>query len=178
MSEKSLHRAVCDREIWKDIAGYENLYQVSNLGNVRSLHFNNTPKIQQLKPCKRNAGYFCVNLSKEGKALKYNIHRLVAIAFIPNQENKKIINHIDGIKSHNLIDNLEWVTHAENEYHAQINKLKASGEKHGMAKLTELQVRDIRKINSLGLFSRKQISEVYNMTPESIGNILNNKNWK
>lgn len=89
-------------EIYKDIEGYENLYQVSNLGNVKSLKRN-----QLLRPS-NNDGYLCVVLSKYNKQKTYKIHRLVAQAFIPNPDNLPQVNHKDENPSNNSVDNLEY----------------------------------------------------------------------
>ena len=97
-------------EIWKNIQGYEGLYQISNLGRVKSLHYN---KEKILKPNKYGAGYYGVALSKNNKHKRYSIHRLVAIAFIPNPNNLPQVNHKDEDKTNNRVDNLEWCT---NEY--------------------------------------------------------------
>lgn len=97
---------------WKDIKGYEGLYQISNLGNVKSLRKN---KI--LKPFS-NHGYMQVRLYKENNKKDFKIHRLVANAFITNYYCKPEINHIDGNKQNNNVDNLEWCTRKENEQHA------------------------------------------------------------
>ena len=107
-------------EIWKDIEGYEGLYQVSNMGIVRSLpHFRKNGRNGYLqigkiiKPmCVR--GYQTVSLSKNGKQKIFKIHRLVAEAFIPNPENKPCIDHINTDKTNNRVENLRWVTHKEN----------------------------------------------------------------
>ncbi len=103
-------------EKWRDIQGFEGAYQVSSLGNVRSLerHVNTwnaykTLKTQFLKPCKRN-GYLYVSLQRK----QYAVHRLVAEAFIPNPENKPQVNHKNENKSDNRAENLEWVTAKEN----------------------------------------------------------------
>lgn len=109
------------KEIWKDIAGYEGLYQVSNFGRVKSLNYNKTGISKCLVP-KKNNSYNMVCLCKGGVHKYVSIHRLVANAFIPNPENKLEVNHIDGNKSNNLISNLEWVTSSENTRHA-IDKL-------------------------------------------------------
>ena len=93
------------KEVFKAIEGYEGLYEVSNLGNVKSLRRN---KI--LKPGKRPTGYLVVNLRKDNQSHWLAIHRLVALAFIPNTENLPFINHKDEIKTNNCIDNLEWCT--------------------------------------------------------------------
>ena len=99
-------------EVWKDIEGYEDLYQVSNLGRVKRL---NTGRI--LKGRKNTNGYLQVILCKNGKTKHYYIHRLVAQVFIPNQENKPQVNHIDENKENNHAENLEWVTSKENNNH-------------------------------------------------------------
>ena len=99
-----------ENEIWKDVVGYENLYQVSNLGNVK--------RTALLKPHLDHCGYCFVNLSKNGVVKCLRVHTLVANAFIPNELNKKEINHINGIKTDNRVDNLEWTTHKENMEHA------------------------------------------------------------
>lgn len=95
-------------EIWKDIEGYEELYAVSNLGNVKNLKTNRV--FTQKSPKSLRGGYKSVNLPN--KIIK--IHRLVAKAFVDNPENKNVVNHIDGNKLNNRADNLEWVTTAEN----------------------------------------------------------------
>ena len=108
-------------EIWKDIKGYEGLYQVSNLGNVKSLAktrkgITNREDII-LKLCNKD-GYNVVNLWKDKKKKTIKVHRLVAQAFIPNIENKPYINHINAIRNDNRISNLEWCNQSENIRHA------------------------------------------------------------
>lgn len=111
------------QEIWKDIEGYEGLYQVSNLGNVKSLSFgarnirkSNVAKF--LKQSPTNCGYYKVELYNNGERKMMYVHRLVALAFIPNPEQKSQVNHIDGDKSNNVASNLEWVSSRENLKHA------------------------------------------------------------
>lgn len=111
-----------ENEIWKDILGYEGLYQVSNQGRVKSLERNYVAgnngirHIYEhcLKPHKDTKGYFYVCLSKNGKSSCKKIHRLVAEAFIPNPENKPQVDHINGDKTLNITTNLRWATNAEN----------------------------------------------------------------
>lgn len=95
-------------EIWKDILGYEGKYQVSNLGDVRSLNYNHTGEIKLLKQGTNKKGYKLVNLSKNGKGKHYLVHRLVAMTFIPNPDDLPQINHKDENPSNNNVKNLEW----------------------------------------------------------------------
>jgi hypothetical protein len=99
-------------EIWKDIKGYEGLYQVSNLGRVKSIHFNHSKKATEkiLKLIKDRDGYVDAFLYKNGKVKHFRMHRLVAKAFIPNPNNLPQINHIDENVNNNRVDNLEWCT--------------------------------------------------------------------
>lgn len=106
-------------EIWKDIEGYEGIYQVSNLGRVKTLYFRNNKYIIKkekiLKQHISKQGYLSVGLSdKQGKRKTYRVHRLVAQAFIPNPQKLFCVNHKDENKSNNIITNLEWTTTIEN----------------------------------------------------------------
>lgn len=113
------------QEIWKDIKGYEGLYQVSNLGNVRSLCFKNSNKIKLLKTSPTNCGYYKVQLYKNGIPKMHYVHRLVAKSFIENPLLKPEVNHLDGNKSNNKVNNLEWATDKENQDHATDTGLRA-----------------------------------------------------
>lgn len=115
------------KEIWRDIKGYEGKYQVSNLGNIKSLDYKRTGEEQLIKQCKDRYGYPVVLLYKNGNRKQYSVHRLVAFAFIPNPLNKPQVNHMNRNKSDNNIKNLEWCSNLENMQHAiktGINKYK------------------------------------------------------
>ena len=100
-------------EIWKDIPGYEGIYQVSNLGNVRSMNYHGTGIVKLLTPT-MSGGYPRVMLSKNGIARGFHVHRLVGIAFIPNPHGYDCINHKDETRTNNRVENLEWCTKAYN----------------------------------------------------------------
>ena len=125
------------KEIWRSVKDFEGLYEISNLGNVKALRrtwkvwnyqgkkyqeMGNKEKILSSSLSKCN--YKQVMLSKEGKRYLKTIHRLVAEAFIPNLDNKPCINHIDGNKLNNCVENLEWCTYSENSIHSWNNNLE------------------------------------------------------
>lgn len=95
-------------EIWKPIDGFEGLYEVSNLGKVKSLGNDKSRKEKFLKPAKNRDGYLLVTLCRNGKHKMFQVHRLVATMFIPNPEGFEQVNHIDEVKTNNCVSNLEW----------------------------------------------------------------------
>jgi len=116
-------------EIWKPIKDYEGLYEVSNLGNVKSLNYLRTGEERILKPDKDKLGYLRISLCKNGKIKRFKIHRLVAMMFLENPENKPFINHIDCDPSNNNVNNIEWCTPKENiQYASKLGRIKSGKE--------------------------------------------------
>ena len=110
-------------EQWKKIEGYEN-YKVSNMGRVR-----NTKTRQYLEGCVNNCGYVKICLSKNNKPKSYQLHRLVAQAFVPNPENKELVMHTDRDNENNNVSNLYWMSHPEFMVWSDLNQRKLSQQK-------------------------------------------------
>lgn len=114
------------KEIWKDIKGYEGLYQVSNKGNVKSLNYNRTGEEKILRPGVGSQGYLQVNLYKNGKCKMLNVHRLVLMTFNPiNNMDSLQVNHKDENKQNNCLSNLEWCNRKYNNNYGTRNQRSA-----------------------------------------------------
>lgn len=177
-------------EEWRDIPGYEGLYQVSDLGRVRSLDryvratsHSSTTRLHRggiLRPsgrCKDGRHYLNVALSQDGIIRKQEIHVLVLRVFVGPRLPGTVANHIDGERSNNAAINLEWVTHKRNSQHALEGGKMRIGERCHMAKLTAAQVREIRGLAGTGLSSR-QVGDQFGVTASNIQAIWLRKSWK
>jgi hypothetical protein len=170
-------------EIWKDVNGFEDQYQISNLGKIRSkprllIKSNGreqTVKGRVLKTFISSTGYEFAVFQIGVKTKNFAMHRLVAIHFIENPENKYAVNHKNGIKTDNEFHNLEWVTKSENELHARRIGLKCTkGEKASKSILKEVEVLEIRK----SLKTAKELSLIYKVSVISIYGIKKRRSWK
>ena len=163
------------RQIWKDIEEYEGIYQVSSLGNVKSLRRNINMRLRT-----DGDGYLLVGLSKDSKTKTFRVHRLVARAFVLNPKNKETVNHINCLKNDNRSVNLEWLSRLENLCHARFLGLIGSpnGEKQHLAKLTEKQVLEIREKYIPYKYTTKMLSKEYGVSQPTIFKIVANKSWK
>lgn len=165
-------------EIWKDVVGYEGMYEVSNKGRVRSLDRKDIRgrrvKGKYLKYKKTSRGYLSLQLC--GKDCL--IHRLVAKAFIPNPENKPQVNHIDGDKSNNNVENLEWCTSSENNKHRyRYGLYNQDGVKNPQSKFTEEDVKEILEMLYKNI-TLTEIAKQYNVSITTISNIKNGITYK
>ena len=182
---------------WKPIKDYIG-YEVSSCGNVRSVDRivnrkdgkTSKQKGRKLKGTINRYGYIVVKLYSDGVGTSYSVHRLVGLAFIDNKLNKPCINHIDGDKTNNNINNLEWCTYSENSIHAHKNGLASGmkGETNHNSKLTIEQVKTIRTLynsnkNNTGSYhnkpySQRKLSKMFGVHQALIHRIVNNKIWK
>lgn len=176
-----------EQEIWKDVVGYEGLYQISNLGRVKSL----ARKIDHVKyiedrgdvimtPFLNKNGYFTVMLHKNRKKKQHRIHQMVARAFIPNPLGKEMINHIDCNTQNNRVENLEWCTNSENQLHAMANGLKTDfGVNHPNSKLTEENVRFIREHYKFRdkVYNTRTLAEMFNVSYGVISDVVLGKTY-
>lgn len=172
---------------WKDVKGYEGIYQVSEYGFVRSLDRTiwnkgvgsyQRLKGKNIKPKINTTGYREVMLyNHEGKTKMHRLNRLVAIAFIPNPEEKPFVNHVDGIKTNDSVENLEWATCKENNNHAIRIGLTKFGDGNKSSKLTEKIVRSARKDFLSGDFTCYQLARKYKISDSTMIRAIKGESW-
>lgn len=176
-------------EIWIGVVGFEDRYEVSTLGRARSLSVPHKirgggfymTKGRILKPVLSKWGYYYITCAREGVDKKFMIHKLMAEAFLPNPENKPEVNHIDGNKLNNRLENLEWVTKSENALHAHRLGLSKSpglrGEDAGSSKVTEKIVDDIRSNYVPKKTTQKFFAEKYGIAITTVSAIIRRVTW-
>ena len=160
----------------KPINGWNNLYYITTNGEVFSNHFS---IMKPIKPRITQNGYLRVALQQNGSRVDYNIHRLVAETYIHNQNNFPQINHKDGNKTNNSVDNLEWCTAKQNFQHAISAGLfkHVRGEHHGQTPLTEDDVRFIREAVEMRLTTQSALAKKYCINQSCISAIIRRKTW-
>lgn len=163
-------------EIWKDIPDWENLYQISSIGRIKSVRYNKFRKsVIGIR------GYHTISLWNKRFNQTLYVHRLLAQLFIENPDNKTCVNHKDGNKLNNNLNNLEWVTYSENNKHAFDTGLKISNNKFGTQSkrgiFNKTDLHEIKNMVNSGL-NNKQIAEKFQVDSSTIQKIVSGKHYK
>jgi hypothetical protein len=162
-------------ETWRFVLGYEGLYEVSSKGRVRGMSNG-----QILSPQRDSRGYLVVCLSRNGVHRRFRVHRLVALAFLGLPPKGCEVNHKNGVRDDNRVENLEWASHSKNLRHAFrlglciVHSLK--GEEHPASKLTSAQVGEIRRLR--GQVSERKLASYFGVSPSLISAIWLRKKWR
>lgn len=175
-----------DKEEWRPVVGYETIYEVSQMGRVRSLDrvivcsngINRPIKGKLIKPTKGRTGkYSSVGLNKNGKVKRFYVHRLVAQHFIRNSQNKPCVNHVDGNKLNNAAKNLEWCTYLENTHHAIATGAIKTGRGNKKNKLKDSDVVWIRGVYKNKVLNQHQIADYLKISQQLVSNVVTRKTY-
>jgi len=174
-------------EEWRPVVGYEGLYEVSNLGRVRSVdRYVRSPNTlsgqrrergRTLRSRQDKDGYLSITLSKDGHAKTFRVHRMVLTSFYGACPDDHVTNHRDGNRQNNAVSNLEWVTQQQNWHHALGRGTKHIGEMYSTTKLTEQQVRDIRLLAKAGA-TNVALAKQFGVYHTNIWMIVHRETWK
>lgn len=156
-------------EEFRDLKGFDN-YQISNLGRIYSKKRKVCLKIRRLG----NSGYYQVRLFKDGRYIYKNLHRLIAETFIPNPNNYKTVNHINGNKLDNRISNLEWMDESDQQYHALMTGLK----RHTKHTLTKGEIWKCYELYFVDKFTVKELAEYFNTRTQQISKLISGQRHK
>jgi len=172
------------KEEWKPVVGYEGIYEVSNMGRVRSLSrraktwFGSREVFSRIrKTFIHKNGYEYIVLSKKGKNRTYRIHRLVAEAFCSNPNSREIVHHLNRKPDDNHASNLIWVNQMENIGFSVQSGTRAKGEGHGMAILTKQDVLEIRDKYIPRKYSYQKLGDEYGVDQSTIHLIVKRRKW-
>lgn len=175
-------------EEWRVIPNTNNIYYISNLGNLKTLNWKNSKQERIMLPAKDNNGYLRTAIIIKGKLTTIKLHRLVAEAFIPNPKNKSQVNHKNFNRCDNRVENLEWCTPLENYIHSfnfnrmkipnPINTIIKRGELNGCSKLTDKQVLEIRQKFKPRIYTREMLAKEYGVKASTIKDIVLRKSWR
>lgn len=165
-------------EEWRPIPNYEGLYETSNRGRMVSLRANRGKMRRKiLKTPPGNRGYLQVNLYRDGKPRVHNVHRLVAIAFLPKPPNCDVVRHLDGNPRNNNLENLAWGTQKDNVDDTVRCGRTPKGERHWNSNLRDEDILEIRQWDAVGI-PRKDIGENKGISRSEVGNIATGRSWK
>ena len=171
------------KEIWRSVVGYEGWYEVSNVGRVRRIKPAMGARVGYILSSSLCKGYCGVQLKRTTKYKFKHVHILVAEAFMSPAPKGHQINHKDGVKTNNNVNNLEWVTPQQNSLHycRGLGKNRFQGQHQGelnnYAKLTNRDIVLIRKLLTLKKLTHREIGGIFGVGPQAIGNIKNKKRW-
>ena len=165
-------------EIWKDVVGYEGIYQVSNLGNVKRIKLARGSGLNTImKAAPNRNGYLRLSLCRDNRPVQLFIHRLVAAAFLGPCPDGYEVNHIDGKQGNPRVDNLEYVTSKGNSEHAVRLGLMPFGARRTNARLNDDVVREIRQLHKDGVID-KDIAERFNVNRRTINDVTSGRSWQ
>lgn len=168
-------------EEWRPIKGFEGKYEISSIGRIKSLPRKGRPKGGILGKHYNTCGYVTCGLAlgKTGHGKTLTVHRLVAIAFIPKPSGNVEVNHKNGIRDDNRVENLEWITHQQNIKHAFDIGIKSQiGEKCPRSILKNNQVIEIRDKYQYGVITQSMLAREFGVSKSTIKNILSGRQWK
>lgn len=168
------------KEFWKPVVGYEKKYEISNLGNIKSLNYQRMgfPKI--LKPSNNKRwGYLYITLRKNGKIKSLKIHHLVLYAFVgPKPSKKHTASHEDGNRKNNILDNLKWRTYKDNNLLKKKHGTWQTGESHGSSVLKLKDVIKIKELYKTGKYTHRSLAPLFSVSKSAITHILCGTTWK
>jgi hypothetical protein len=165
-------------ETWKSVIGYDGWYEVSNQGRVRRIKAGQgTWPGRILKQRLDKNGYNCLELFCNGQGCWVKVHRLVAMAFLGLPTKGQEVNHKNGIKADNRVENLEWLTRSENHIHRSRILGIGQGETNGQAKLTNSDIVSIKKLLVEQTLNGKQIGELFGVSKGAINHIKKGRTW-
>jgi hypothetical protein len=168
---------ISEIEEWRPVVGYEGLYEVSSLGRVRRVGTGKGARAGHILTPALSCGYPSVGLYRDGRQLRRRIYQLVAAAFIGPCPPGREINHKDGVRTNSRPENLEYLTRLENVHHGYRTTGGNRGERHGHAKLTEADVREILAARPLPWGGQTRLAARYSVCQQTIQAIVAGKGW-